>query len=184
MISKVSLCDWNSPSHNLRLTCFELESSVQHVALRLMCQPYLDENLWEMILRRTDWITCSRLGHVRIAKELLPSNDTGQAQLNSAVASGEIVLVSQMLQTFSGYPDMDIAAKADQFEMLRFLDGLDKGGSICLATPQMAVHAATNCNQEMLEWLVQNRLDVDGGGILVAAAAVGNMSMIQWLLQQ
>ena len=158
---------------------------VQHVALRLQSKPYMDEYIWETVLRKTDWITCLQLDHVSIAKELLPPEVEAQALLQSAVASGNIRLVSRMLQTFSGFPNMDIAAEADQFEMLKFLDGIDKSGTcICRATRRMAVHAATNCNQPMLEWLINNRLEAFGEGVFEAAAGTGSMPMLHWVLEQ
>ena len=158
---------------------------VQHVALRLHTKPYLDQYIWEQILRKTDWITCLRLDHIKLAEDLIPEFEEAQAQLDAIVAGGDIRLVSRIIQTFSLFPDMDIAAKADQFEMLKFLDGLDKAGScICQATSQMAVHAATNCNLAMLGWLVSNRLEVDGTEILTAAAATGNMFIVSWIFEQ
>ena len=159
--------------------------SVQHVALRLQSKPYLDQYIWEQILRKTDWITCLRLNHISFAEQLMPSNEKAQAQLNSSVASGDIQLVSRILKNFDVFPNMDIAAKADQMEMLKVLDGMDKAGScICRATKDMAVHAATNCNLAMLDWLICNRLEVDGSGVLAAAAEVGSIFMINWVVEQ
>ena len=124
-----------------------------------------------------------RLNHVRIARELVPSYEEVQAQLNAAVASGNVRLVSRMLETCDGFPDMDIAAKADQFEMLKMLDSMEKAGScICLSTNRMAVHAAANCNLAMLEWLLLTRLEVNGEGVLEAAAGVGCILLIIWIL--
>ena len=158
---------------------------VQHVGLRLHTKPYLDQYIWEHILRKTGWITCLRLNHVQFAEELFPEFEEAQAQLNVVVADGDISIVSRIIQTFDLFPDMDIAAKADQFEMLNFLDGVDKAGScICQATRQMAVHAATNSNLAMLDWLVSNRLEVDGTEVLTAAAATGNMFIISWRFRQ
>ena len=158
---------------------------VQHVALRLQVRPYLDQHVWEKILLKTDWITCLRLNHIGIGKELVPSEAEAQAMLDSAVAFGDVRLVRRMLQTFDGFPNMDTAAKADQFEMLKFLDEMDKAGScICRATRHMAGYAAANCNLAMLEWLITNRLEVDGRAILPAAAGVGNTFVIYWIFQQ
>ena len=138
-----------------------------------------------MILRKTDWITCVRLSHVSIAKQLVPSYEDVQAQLNAAVATGNIWLVSKMLQTCDGFPDMDIAAKADQFVMLKMLDSMEKAGScVCQSTNKMAVYAATNCNLAMLDWLLLNRLEVDGKGVLEAAAEVGCILLVIWILDQ
>ena len=158
---------------------------MQHVALRLGSRPYLDQYTWEKILCKTDWITCLRLNHISIAKELLPSTKETQEHLNVATANGNISLVSRMLKTISGFPDLDIAAEADQLEMLTYLDGLDKAGSsICMASPKMAIYAAANCNQGMLEWLMTNRLEIDGKGILEAAAGTGSMPLVHWVLEQ
>ena len=158
---------------------------MQHVALRLQIRPYLDQLVWEKILRKTDWITCLRLNHISIGKELLPPEGEAQAMLDSAVACGDVCLVRRMLQTFDGVPDMDTAAKADHFKMLNFLDGLDKAGfCICRATRKMAGYAAANCNLVMLEWLITNRLEVDGGEMLPAAAGAGNVFVIYWIFQQ
>ena len=158
---------------------------MQHVALRLRSRPYLDQYTWEKILRKTDWITCSRLNHISIAKELLPSTKETPEHLDVATANGNISLVSRMLKTISGFPDLDIAAEADQFEMLKFLDGLDKAGSsTCIASPKMAIHAAANCNQAMLEWLMTSRLEIDGKGLLEAAAGTGSMPLVHWVLDQ
>ena len=185
VVPAIAVYSVNTATGSILYLCCDLIFSVQHIALRLMCQPHLDEHIWDMILHETDWVTCLRLDLVRIAKELLPCDETAQRQLDSAVASGETVLVSRMLQIFSGFPDMDIAAEADQFEMLELLAGLDKAGTcICRATEQMAMHAATNNNHQMLEWLIENRLEVDGKDILVAAAEVGNLAMIHWVLEQ
>ena len=158
---------------------------MQHVALRLETKPYLDQHLWETILRKTDWITCLRLNHVRIAKELIPCQKDAQDHLDKAVASGNIKLVGRALQSFSGFPNLDIAAKADQFEMLKFLDGLDRAGTcICVATEKMAVYAALNSNLAMLGWLIEMRLEVNGDGVLAAAAGLGNIHLINWILEQ
>ena len=158
---------------------------MQHVALRLQSRPYLDRFIWEKILLKTDWITCLRLNHISIAKELLPSIKETQEHLDTATADGNISLVSRMLKTVSGFPDMDIAAQANQFEMLQFLDGLDKAGStVCTASPKMAIYATANCNQAMLEWLLENRLEIDGKGMLEAAAGTGNLHLIHWILEQ
>ena len=158
---------------------------MQHVALRMQIRPYLDQLVWEKILRKTDWITCLRLDHLSIGKELVPPEEEAQSLLDSAVACGDTLLVSRMLQTFDGFPSMDTAAKADQFEMLKFLDRLDKAGScICLATSNMSGYAAANSNLVMLEWLITNRLEVNGLEMLSAAAGVGNIFVIHWILQQ
>ena len=155
------------------------------MALRLGSRPYLDQFVWEKILRKTDWITCVRLNHTSIAKELLPSTKETQKHLHVAIANGNIRLVRGTLNTISGFPDLDIAAETDQFEMLQFLDGLDRAGSaICLATEKMGFYAAANNNQEMLEWLLENRLEVDGKGMLEGAAGTGNMALIHWVLEQ
>ena len=80
---------------------------------------------------------------------------------------------------------MDTAAKVDQFEILKFLNGLDKAGScICLTTSKMSGYAAANSNLVMLEWLITDRLEVDGLEMLSAAAGVGNIFVIHWILQQ
>ena len=158
---------------------------MQHVALRLQSQPYLDRYIWEKILRKTDWETCLSLNHISIARELLPTDEEAQKLLNNAVAKGDMRLVSRMLQTFVGFLDMDIAAKADQFWMLKVFDKYDKSGTqICKGTGMMAVHAAENSNQEMLQWLIKNRMEVDGKGIFKAAARTGSMHLIHWILKQ
>ena len=158
---------------------------LQHVTLRLQSKPYMDQYIWETILRKTDWVTCLELDHVSIAKELLPAEKEAQALLQRAVANGNIRLVSRMLQTFLGFPDMDAAAQADQFAMLRFLDSLDKSGTcICRATRKMGVYAAENCNQPMLQWLINNRLEVDGTGVFEAVVGTGSMALIHWVLEQ
>ena len=158
---------------------------VQHVMLRLQSKPYLDHHIWEMILRRTDWITCLRLNHVRIAAELVPCDEAAQVDLDQAVASGDIQLVSRMLQIFSGFPNLDIAAEADQFEMLKFLDSMDRAGTcVCVATGRMAVYAAINSNLAMLDWLINTRLEVDGKGVLAAAVELGNIHIISWIFEQ
>ena len=85
----------------------------------------------------------------------MPSYPNAQAHLDISVASGDIQLVSRILKNFDASPNMDIAAKADQMEMLKFLHHSDKAGScICHATREMAVHAATNSNLAMLNWLI------------------------------
>ena len=126
-----------------------------------------------------------RLSHVSIARQLVPSYEVVQAQLNDAVAGGNLRLVSKVLETCDGFPDMDIAAKADQFVMLKMLDSMEKAGScICLSTNKMAVYAATNCNLAMLDWLLLNRLEANGEGVLEAAAGVGCIVLIIWILDQ
>ena len=55
---------------------------------------------------------------------------------------------------------------------------------ICLATKRMGFYAAANCNQAMLEWLLKNRLEVDGSGMLEGAAGTGSMALIHWVLEQ
>ena len=126
-----------------------------------------------------------RLSHVSIARQLVPSYEVVQAQLNDAVAGGNLRLVSKVLETCDGFPDMDIAAKADQFVMLKMLDSMEKAGScVCQSTNKMAVYAATNCNLAMLEWLLLTRLEVNGEGVLEAAAGVGCIVLIIWILDQ
>ena len=138
-----------------------------------------------MILRKTDWITCLRLNHVRIAAELVPCDEEAQVHLDQAIASGDIQLVSRMLQIFAGFPNLDIAAEADQFEMLKFLDRIDRAGTcVCVATGRMDVHAAMNSNLAMLDWLINMRLEVDGRGVLAAAIELGNIHIINWILEQ
>ena len=158
---------------------------MQHVELRLQSKPYLDQYIWEQILRKTDWITCLRLNHVSIAKQLIPYDEEALTQLTTTVASGDTRLVSRIVKIFDGFLKMDIAAKADRFQMLKVLDGLDKAGScIFFATRQMAVYAAANSNLAMLDWLFNNRLEVDGRGVLKAAAELGSIVLIIWVMEQ
>ena len=167
------------------MTYAKIALFLQHVALRLGTLPYLDQHLWEIILRRTDWITCLILNHIQIAKELVPCYKKAQDYLDRAVASGNIQLVSRILQTCSAVPNLDLAAKADQFEMLKFLDSMDRTGTcICLATGKMAIYAALSSNLSMLGWLIKKRLEVDGDGVLAAAAGLGNIQFINWILKQ
>ena len=125
------------------------------------------------------------LKHIDIAKKFVPCHKDVQDHLDKAVAKGNIQLVSSILQTCSGFPNLDLAAEADQFEMLKFLDGMDRAGKyICMATGKIAVYAVLNSNLAMLGWLFKRGLAVDGDGVLAAAAGLGDIHFINWILEQ
>ena len=108
---------------------------MQHVLLRLRVQPYMHEHIWDTILQKAGWKCCVRLGHMRLARELMPES---QKAMDLAVDDGDIDLLSRLIKCNLGIPDMDRAAKAGQFKMLRHLDWLNMSDRcICTGSKQM-----------------------------------------------